>query len=97
MKTKKRRKSETVVNLDVRESTPEWREWTGRPMELILSFADGHVEHAEHVGRGFNNVMVCETGIFIISGKLLNKIEVAHGQENHQEEKEDQEKTRQAS
>jgi prepilin-type processing-associated H-X9-DG protein len=69
-----KKKKETVTSFGLRESVPEVREWTGHPLEMILGFADGHVEHAEGASVGFNHVMVCETGIVIIAGKLLNGI-----------------------
>ena len=68
--------SQTVTAFGLRDSVPEWREWTGRPLEMILYFADGHVEHAESADVGLNHVMVCETGIFIVAGKLLNPIKI---------------------
>ena len=76
IQTQKLKLSEHVVSLGLRNSDPQLREFTGHPLEMVLKFADGHIEHAESAAMGLNIVLVCESGIFIIAGKLLNEIKI---------------------
>ena len=76
IQTQKLKPSEHIVSFGLRNSDQQLREFTGHPLEMIVKFADGHIEHAESAAMGLNIVLVCESGIFIIAGKLLNSIKI---------------------
>jgi hypothetical protein len=70
MAKNKQDKSKIVTNVGA------WIESPSTPIELFVEFADGHREPATFEGVGLNLVALCNSGIYVLYGRLLNEIKI---------------------